>query len=98
MKKPEKHPEEMTAAELAEATADFDKPNVFEKARRMSREERDEERRLRRKPPQSRARKISISIEDNLLKKADALARKKGINRAELISSLVVEKLRRLSA
>ena len=56
MKSPSKHPEDMTAAELAEATKPFDKPYVFEQTRPMDRLERAEERRLRGRPRTSQNR------------------------------------------
>jgi hypothetical protein len=97
MKKIAKHPEDMTAAELAEATKEFDQPFVFEKARPMSRAERVEERKLRRGRPRigKGAKKISISLEGNLLGKTDAMARKIGVNRSELIAGFVAAGLKR---
>jgi hypothetical protein len=91
MKKNEKHPEDMTAAELSAATKQFDQPFVFEQARPMTRAEQAEERRMRRGRPRigKGARKISISLESGLLKKTDALARKNGMNRSQLIAELV---------
>ena len=65
----------------------------------MTPAERAEERRLRRgrgRPKIGKgAKKISISMEGDLLHKADALARKKGLNRSELISEFVIDGLRR---
>jgi hypothetical protein len=91
MKKTTKHPEDMTLDELARATRKFDRPFLFEKARPMTAHERAHERKLRR--PKARnghqPRKISISLEGNVLRKADALAKKKGINRSILIADLV---------
>ena len=100
MKRERKHPEEMSAAELIEATREFDEPFVFERGRPMTPGEKIAESRLRRarRKGTKRAKKISISLEDDVLKKADALARKKGINRSELISNFVTAQLRRRSA
>ena len=99
MKKTTKHPEEMSAAELAQATKEFDDPFAFEKARRMTTAERAEERRLRRGRGRPKigagARKVSISLEGELLKQADVLAKKRGMRRSELIASFVVAGLRR---
>lgn len=98
MKKLAKHPENMSAAELAEATKPFDTPYVFEQARPLNRAERAEERRLRCGRPRigrEIAKKISISMESGLLKKTDAYARKAGVNRSRLISDLVVAGLAR---
>lgn len=97
MKKLSKHFEEMNASELAHATREFDRPFVFEKARSMTAAQRLQERKLRRGRPKvgKGARKISISLEGELLHKADALAKKKGLNRSQLITGFVIEGLRR---
>jgi len=97
MKRKPKHPEDMTAAELAQATQELDKPYAFEKARPMTSAERAKERALRRGRPRigQGAKKISISLERRLLKHADALAKKKGMKRSELIASFVAAGLRR---
>jgi len=99
MKKKAKHPEEMTAAELARATKRFDQPFVFERARPMTAAERAQERNLRRgrgRPKVGKgARKISISLEQDLLQKTDALAKKRGVNRSELIADFVMTGLKR---
>ena len=99
MSKQTKHPEEMTAAELARATEAFDKPLVFEKARPMTKRERAQENKLRRgrgRPKVGKgAKKISISLEAELLRQADTMARKAGLNRSEMIAQFVSAGLRR---
>jgi hypothetical protein len=97
MRKTPKHFEDMSAPELAHATREFDQPFVFEKARPMTAAERFQERKLRRGRPKigKGARKISISLEGDLLHRADALAKKKGVNRSQLIAGFVIEGLRR---
>ena len=97
MRKPGKHPEEMTAAELARATRAFDRPYVFEKARAMTAAQRAEERTLRRGRPRKGegTRKVSISLEGGLLRRADAVAKRRGIGRSELIARFVALGLRR---
>jgi hypothetical protein len=99
MKKSAKHIEDMSAAELARATKEFDRPFVFEKARPMTPQEKAQEHELRRgrgRPKIGKgARKISISLEGDLLHKADALAKKKGVNRSELIAGFVAAGLKR---
>src|SRR3954469_11289135 len=99
MKNSRKHPEDMSAAELAKATAEFDAPNAFKKARPMTPSERRQERALRRGRPKigQWAKKISISLERGVLKDADALARKKGMKRSELIAGFVLAGLKRAS-
>jgi hypothetical protein len=97
MRKIAKDFEDMTAAELADATKEFDRPFAFEKGRAMTAAERNQERKLRRGRPKigKGARKISISLEGGLLRRADALARKQGLNRSELIAGFVVAGLGR---
>jgi hypothetical protein len=97
MKKSAKHPEEMNATELARATRRFDQPFIFEKGRPMTATERAQERALRRGRPKigKGAKKISISLESDLLHQTDALARKKGVNRSQLIADFVIAGLRR---
>ena|SRR5438045_6957036 len=94
-----KHPEDMTLAELRKHTRQFDEPFAFERGRPMNAKQRSQEQQLRRRRGRPRigagARKVSISLERHLLKKTDALARKKGINRSELIAAFVAAGLRR---
>ena len=87
-----KHPEDMTPAELARATRKFDQPYVFEKARPMTASQRAQERKLRRARPKNGhpPQRVSISLQKNLLKQADALAKKKGLNRSQLIANFVI--------
>jgi hypothetical protein len=97
MKKTQKHYEDMSGWELARATKDFNKPFAFERARPMTPYERAQERRLRRgrQNGAKHAKKISISMEGKLLDKTDALAKKIGVNRSELIADFVAAGLRR---
>lgn len=97
MKKTSNHPEDMSTAELAEATKEFDQPFAFEKARPMTAAERVGERALRRGRPRigQGATKISISLEREVLIHTDALAKKHGMKRSELIGRFVVAGLKR---
>jgi hypothetical protein len=96
MKKPSKHPEDMSAAELAAATKELDRPYVFERAKPMNATQRAVERRLRGRPKiGAGAKKVSISLEGRLLKMTDAVAKKEGINRSQLIANLIVSGLGR---
>lgn len=97
MKNAGTHPEDMTVAELATATAQFDQPGAVAEARPMTPPERAQERALRRGRPRigQGVRKISISLERRVLRDADALARKRGVKRSELIASFVVAGLKR---
>ncbi len=97
MTKAAKHPEYMSAADLAEATRAFDRPYAFEKARPMTPAERAGERALRRGRPRigQGAKKISVSLERGVLKETDMLAKKRGMKRSELIARFVVAGLKR---
>ena len=97
MRRPSKHPEEMSAAELARATKQFERPFVFARARPMTATERAQERKLRRGRPKigKGVKKISISVELDLLRQADAMARRKGINRSKLITDCLLSGMRR---
>src|SRR5271154_6488857 len=97
MKKRSKHPEDMTREELVDATKEFDKHFAFLKGRPLTQAERAQERRLRRGRPRlgKGARKISISIETDLLKQTDAYAKKAGLNRSRLITDFLVSGLAR---
>jgi hypothetical protein len=96
--KPIKHFTQMTADELAEATRQYD-DMVIDKTRPLNRAEQklwEQAQRGRGRPKVGRgAKKVSISLESSLLDETDALARKKGINRSELISNFVMAGLRR---
>ena len=98
MKPATKHPEEMSAAELSRATKEFDKPFVFENTRPMTPAERAQERKLRGGPGRPKigkgARKISVSLEAELLRRTDSLAKRRGVNRSELIATFVAAGLR----
>lgn len=96
MKNVIKHPEDMSAAELAEATRQFDGPYAFEKTRPMTSGERAQERVLRGRPKIGQgAKKVSISLESGVLEQTDTLAKKRGMKRSELIASFVMAGLKR---
>jgi len=92
MSKPKKPYWEMTADELAEATREFDGENVADTFRAMTPAEEKAWRAAvikprRRKPVRDGAAKtISIEIQIGLLRRVDALAKKRGINRARLVA------------
>lgn len=79
---------EMTKAELAESTKEFDQEFVADKARPMTAAERAEEKRARRGRPKigKGSRKIHITLERGLLAEADKFARQQGLARSELIA------------
>jgi hypothetical protein len=82
----------MTAAELAEATQEFDSEHVAETFREMTPSEEKAWRKAvgtRRPPGQHSAKRVeivSLGIETSLLQRADALAKKRGVSRARLIT------------
>lgn len=80
----------MTKEELAEATNQFDEEFVFEKARPLTPEEREQWNRLKRKrgrPKNGKGfQRISLSIERGLLKRVSALARKRDMPRSQLVA------------
>ena len=82
---------EMTPGELAEITAKFDEEFVVEKSRPLSPSMKAKWEKAKRKPGRPRvgkgAKTISVSIEQTLLEKADWLADKLGISRAQLITA-----------
>jgi hypothetical protein len=88
----------MTADELARATEEYD-GIVIDKTRPLNAKERklwQQAKRGRGRPKVGRgARKVSISLEGSLLERADAAAKKSGVNRSELIAELMELGLRR---
>ena len=78
-----------TARELRSETARFDEDMVVDKSRPLTTEEREWREKLRRRPGRPRrgrgAKVISVSVEQELLTRSDALARSLGISRAMLI-------------
>jgi len=98
--KPTKPYTQMTAAELAQATKQYEEM-VIDKTMPLNAKERRLWAQARRGRAQPKigapARKISISLQDDLLQKTDTLASKRGLNRSELISRFVLAGLRRAS-
>jgi hypothetical protein len=80
----------MTAAELREATAEFDREFVADTFGPPAPQQRAQDRRARRKRGRPRvgrgAKTISVTIEMGLLAKADRLARRLRVSRANLIA------------
>ncbi len=79
----------MTADELGAATAGFDDDMVVAKSTPLTAGERAWWNRLRRSPGRPRrgggAKVVSVSVEETLLARSDALARELGVSRARLI-------------
>ena len=81
---------EMNTEQLAAATAEFDKEFIADTFRPMTVAERARWQRIKRKPGRPRngrgAKVISVSVEKDLLKQSDALAKRLGISRAQLVA------------
>jgi hypothetical protein len=90
-KKKEKPYWEMTAAELAEATREFDKPVPFAKTRPLTKEEAKEFERLRRSPHMSvfitrGSDATFVRIEPDLLERCTRYAAEHGMTLSEVIN------------
>jgi hypothetical protein len=87
--KPKRY-QEMTTAELREATREFDQEFIAEKARPMNAAERARDRQLRRRRGRPRigrgAEKINVCLERDLLTSVNKFAKKNGIGRSALIA------------
>jgi hypothetical protein len=83
---------EMTAGELAKATAEFDQEGAADTFRPMTDAEEAAWQEATQKRPRGRPRVgkgvkvISLGIEADLLQRADALAKKRRISRAKLVA------------
>ena len=79
----------MSPHELRSETAEFDREMVVTKSKPLTAEERAWWERVRRRPGRPRrgrgAKVISVSLEQELLARSDALAKNLGISRALLI-------------
>jgi len=91
MSKPKKPYWNMTADELAAATREFDREHIGETFRHMTPAEekawRDAvSKRSARGPVRNKhVKTVSVEIQGALLKRVDALAKKRGISRADLV-------------
>lgn len=89
-REPKKRYNQMTARQLAEATAQFDEEMVMDRSRELTPAERSRWQRARRKPGRPKVGKgvrvISVSLEKGLLGRADRLARKLQVPRTQLIA------------
>ena len=87
----------MTTRELAEATKHFDEPFVVDQSRPLTPAERDQWNRLRRKRGRPKVgqgfKRVSVSIEQGLLRRVNALAKKRRISRSKLFAQLLEEAL-----
>jgi len=81
---------EMTAKELAEATNQFDEPFVVDQSRALTASDRqkwDKVRNQRGRPRTGKGfKRVSVSLEQELLTRVTALAKKRRISRSRLIA------------
>ena len=89
----------MTAEELADETAEFDREFVEDTFGEPDEKARQKLDRAKRKPGRpvrgAGAKAISVTVEKSILARADALASKLGITRAQLIERALAEELAR---
>lgn len=101
--KPAKYWTEMTAEELAEATKDLENLS-FEDTRPMNARERREWEAFKRSPGRPRkaagekAARVLVTVAPELLKEADAYAKKEGITRSQLFAQGLKSIMRRRKA
>ena len=86
---------DMTTKQLAEATKRFDEPFVADEARPLNPSEREDwDEAKRKRPKRSRGTKrLSVSLEPQLLEQLTALARKHRISRSALVARALEEAL-----
>src|SRR5476649_1773486 len=83
---------EMTAGELGEATQEFDREGVAESFGPMTPKAEAAWKAAKLKRPRGRPRVgrgvkvVSVGIEASLLRRADTLAKKRGVSRAKLVA------------
>jgi len=84
---------EMTSKELAEATKQFDDPFVIDRSRPLTPAERKQWKRIKRKRGRPKIgqgfKRISVSLEQGLLRRATALAKKRRVSRSQLLAQML---------
>ena len=89
----------MKTKELAEATSEFDQEFAADTFGEPDEAAQDKLERAKRKPGRpvrgAGAKAISVTVEKSILARADALAEKLGITRAQLIERALAEELAR---
>jgi hypothetical protein len=98
MNTPKKKYWEMNCEELEEATKQFDQEFIEDQAKPLTPAQQAQENRARLKQPGrpkigKGAKKIHISMENGLLKATDRAAKKRGMKRSELISTVLASAL-----
>ncbi len=92
---------EMTTEELAEATKEFDEPFVMSRSKPLDARDRELHRQAKKlgRPKKGEGREVvSLSIERGLLKRADAMAKRRKIGRSQFVSEAIEDALSRAKA
>jgi len=88
---------EMTPQELAEATKPFDEPFVIDQSRPLSPARREQWKRVSRKRAKPEIgqgfKRVSLSLEQGLLTRVTALAKKRRISRSMLVAKVLEQAL-----
>ena len=84
---------EMDPKELAEATTPFDEPFVVDQSRPLKPAEREQWEKVRRKRGRPKVgqgfKRVSVSLEQGLLNRVTALAKKRQISRSLLVAKVL---------
>ena len=87
----------MNATELSKATEQFDKPFVVDQSRDLTSAERSQWKRVRPKRGRPKIgegfKRISLSLEQDLLRRVTSLAKKRRISRSRLVAIVLTEAL-----
>lgn len=87
----------MKPNELAKATEQFDEPFIIDKSRALTSAERDQWERVRRKRGRPKVgkgfKRVSLSLEQDLLRRVTSLAKKRRISRSSLIANVLTQAL-----
>jgi len=88
---------EMNPQELTEATKQFDEPFVADQSRPLTPAEQETWNRVRRKRGRPKVgqgfKRVSISLEQKLLRRVTALAKRRGLSRSMLIAKALEQAL-----
>ena len=87
----------MTPSELLKATKQFDEPFVIDKSRALTSAERKQWESVRRKRGRPKVgkgfKRVSLSLEQDLLRRVTNLAKKRRISRSRLVAIVLTEML-----
>jgi hypothetical protein len=87
----------MTTRELAAATKQFDEPNVVDRSRPLTKAERKQWERLKRKPGRPKQgqgfQRISVSIEKGLLRRVATITKQRQISRSKFLAQILEQVL-----